>query len=138
MKSLILIISKSPSTGPDTFTLTAMLGNGNGTFQPRVDYYIGTSINNIVLGDFSANGKFDLALSNNSNTLIIPGKGDGTFDLTNVVTVPAPSDFLVAGDFNNDGKLDLALAYKAPGAAFPRWCRTCFRIHRLPVFRSQV
>jgi hypothetical protein len=73
----------------------------------------------VALGDFSANGKLDLALSNNSNTLIVPGKGDGTFDLTNVVTVPAPSDFLVAGDFNNDGKLDLALAYKAPGAAIP-------------------
>lgn len=114
---LILLQFQSPSTGPDTFTLIAMLGNGNGTFQPQVDYSIGTSINNIVLGDFRANGKLDLALSNNSNTLIIPGNGDGTFDLTNVVTVPAPSDFLVAGDFNNDGKLDLALAYKAPGAA---------------------
>jgi hypothetical protein len=114
---LILLQFQSPSTGPDTFTLIAMLGNGNGTFQPQVDYSIGTSINNIVLGDFRANGKLDLALSNNSNTLIIPGNGDGTFDPTNVVTVPAPSDFLVAGDFNNDGKLDLALAYKAPGAA---------------------
>jgi hypothetical protein len=115
---LILLQFQSPSTGPDTFTLTAMLGNGNGTFQPQVDYSIGTSINNIVLGDFSANGKLDLAWSNNSNTFIIPGKGDGTFDLANVVTVPAPSNYLVAGDFNNDGKLDLALAYMAPGG-FP-------------------
>jgi hypothetical protein len=107
---LDLILLRSQST------LTVMLGNGNGTFQPQVDYSIGASIVNIVLGDFSANGKLDLALSNNSSTLIIPGKGDGTFDLANVVTVPALSDYLVAGDFNNDGKLDLALAYKAPGA----------------------
>jgi hypothetical protein len=116
---LILLQFQSPSTGPDTFTLTAMLGNGNGTFQPQVDYSIGTSINNIVLGDFSANGKLDLAWSNNSNTFIIPGKGDGTFDLANTVTVPVPSNYIVAGDFNNDGKLDLALAYRPPGAAVP-------------------
>jgi FG-GAP-like repeat/FG-GAP repeat len=91
-----------------TNTFTVMLGNGDGTFQPPVVYPEGTTLSGGVIGDFNADGKLDLVLSNSTDTLILPGNGDGTFqDSVEVGVVSAGAFDSVAGDFNNDGKLDL-------------------------------
>jgi len=91
------------------YSFAVMLGKGDGTFEASVAYPVDANLGGAALGDFSANGKLDLAFPNTTNTIIVPGNGDGTFDLSKDVTVPAPSQFLLTGDFNNDGKLDLAL-----------------------------
>src|SRR5208282_5988925 len=51
------------------FTMLAvLLGNGDGTFQPAVDYSAAVAISGLVLADFNGDGKIDIAAA---------GLGDG-------------------------------------------------------------
>ena len=92
-------------------TVSVLLGNGNGIFNPKQDYLTGVSPKDIVAGDFNRDGKLDLAVANgNSNTVsMLLGKGDGTFlPKLDAATNLMPYS-LVAEDFNRDGMLDLAV-----------------------------
>ena len=86
-----------------------LISNGDGTFQPAVEYATGLEPEYLAVGDFNGDGKPDLAISNlASNTIsILLNNGNGTF-LAHVdyPTGLAPSN-IITGDFNGDGKLDL-------------------------------
>jgi len=93
-------------------TISILLGKGDGTFQPRVDYAVGSSPLSIVAGDFNGDGKLDLAVANSgSNSIsVLLGNGDGTFQThVDFATNFAPQSVAVA-DFNGDGHLDLVVA----------------------------
>jgi hypothetical protein len=62
-------------------TVSVLLGNGDGTFQPHVDYPTGQAPTSVAIGDFNGDGKLDLAITNqDDNTVsILLGNGDGTF-----------------------------------------------------------
>ncbi len=62
-------------------TVSVLLGNGDGTFQPQVTYAVGQAPQALVAGDFTGDGHLDLAVANGgSNTVsMLLGKGDGTF-----------------------------------------------------------
>ena len=97
--------------------------NGDGTFTvtngPAADFawLAALSGEKIVVGDFNADGKVDVAATgdpSDSATLpVIFSRGDGTFYPTNqpimsfaywdTLTLP------LAGDFNGDGRMDMAL-----------------------------
>ncbi len=93
-------------------TVSILLGNGDGTFQPHVDYAAEFEPTSVTTGDFNHDGHIDLAVSNDENILsIFLGNGDGTFQpRVNYPTTQEPSSILTA-DFNGDGNLDLAVAY---------------------------
>jgi FG-GAP-like repeat len=103
---------QNPVTGTFPSDVSVLLGNGDGTFQPAIQYPVGSSAVAIVAGDFNDDGHLDLATANSQdNTIsVLLGNGDGTFQPQ--VTYPTglgPAG-IVAGDFNGDGKLDLATA----------------------------
>ena len=97
-------------------TVSVLLGNGNGTFQPQQTFATGSYPISVAVGDFNGDGKLDLAVVNSgSNTLSV---------LLNTTTVGAttvsfaPQQTFAAGsvpvsvavgDFNGDGKADLAV-----------------------------
>ena len=93
-------------------TVSVLLGNGNGTFQPQVTYAVGQVPQALVAGDFTGDGRLDLAVANNSsNTVsVLLGKGDGTFAPQVTYAVGNSPVGIVAGDFNGDGRLGLAVA----------------------------
>ncbi len=95
-----------------TNTVSILLGNGDGTFQPRVDYGTGKCAQSVTAGDFNGDSKLDLAVANScDNTVsILLGKGDGTFQPHVDYAVGSAPGQLTTGDFNGDGKLDLAVA----------------------------
>src|SRR5260370_11511182 len=93
-------------------TISILLGKGDGTFQPHVDYAVGSSPLSIVAGDFNGDGTIDLAVANSgSNSIsILLGNGDGTFQThVDFATNFAPQSVATA-DFNGDGHLDLVVA----------------------------
>ncbi|HEX7368075.1 MAG TPA: VCBS repeat-containing protein [Candidatus Saccharimonadales bacterium] len=99
-------------------TVSILLGNGDGTFQPAVNYTVGTSPFSVTTGDFNGDGKTDLAVANDgSGTVsILLGNGDGTFQpKTDYITGSLPH-IVTTGDFNGDGKTDLAVTNSYNGA----------------------
>jgi hypothetical protein len=94
-------------------TVSILLGNGDGTFQPPSNYPVQVGAISIAVGDFNRDGKLDLAVANgnypSSSISILLGNGDGTFRAAvNYEIVGAPY-VVVVGDFNRDGKPDLAV-----------------------------
>ena len=94
-------------------TVSVLLGNGNGTFQPAVIYGSGGQFSSPVLvADLRRNGKLDLVVANENSLAVLMGNGDGTFQAAAVTATPTELDSgdgsLAIGDFNSDGKLDVA------------------------------
>lgn len=97
-------------------TVSILLGNGDGTFKPKVDLPTGRAPVSVVAANFhdTTNSNLDLAVANfNDNTIsLFPGNGDGTFGTpTTLVTGLGPSA-ITTGDFNGDGHQDIAVADK--------------------------
>jgi len=93
-------------------TVSILLANADGTFQPRVDYATGVEPGAIAVADFNGDHNLDLAVANwASGTLsILLGNGDGTFQPHIDYSVGGGYAAAIAvGDFNHDNKLDLAV-----------------------------
>ena len=93
-------------------TMSVLLGNGDGTFQPKTDYATGTSPAGVAVGDFNGDGKADIAVANTgaNSVSVLLGNGDGTFQPKTDIALPLTPVALTVGDFNGDGKADLAVA----------------------------
>jgi hypothetical protein len=89
-----------------------LMGNGDGTFQPEVDYGAGPGdcANSVVAADFNGDGKLDLAFADACQGFlsILLGNGDGTFQPAVQYAHGTAPLALATGDFNGDGKIDLA------------------------------
>jgi Bacterial Ig-like domain (group 3)/FG-GAP-like repeat len=95
-------------------TITVLLGNGNGSFQPKVNY-TGCVTGNpmkILLADFNRDGNTDIAVGcsggSQGGLVVLLGNGGGTFQAP--VSYPSGDvTGLAMGDFNSDGILDIAV-----------------------------
>ena len=110
---LDLIAANSPSTGNGS--ISALLGNGNGTFQSAVNTTVGTRPRYFAAGDFNRDGKQDLALSqtisdNNLRILLVNGSGGFSSQSTLSMGVEAAPRGVISADFNADGYLDVAVS----------------------------
>jgi len=92
-------------------TISVLLGNGNGTFQPVVNYPDGSDLYAVAAGDFNGDGKLDLVTSSFGGTVsVLLGKGDGTFQVVGNYVFDYAHFWVTVGDFNGDGKPDLVVA----------------------------
>ncbi len=104
----------STGTNPTDSTISVFLGQGDGTFQPRVTYETGVSPSSLLVADFNGDGKQDLAMgtcgssgSCVSTLSLLFGNGDGTFQAHRDLDLGLFGSPLAVGDFNHDGKTDV-------------------------------
>ena len=99
-------------------TISVLIGNGNGSFQAKVDYNVGSQPVSLAVGDFNGDGKTDIAVANQSGkTLsILLGNGDGTFRAaTSISTGTDVPTSIQTVDWNLDGKADLLVVSSYTG-----------------------
>jgi hypothetical protein len=90
---------------------TIFLGNGDGTFRYGSTIPVpGDFFAVFVAGDFSGNGRLDLATADSadSEVWVYQNNGNGTFAAPVIYNVDSGAFTLVSADFNGDGILDLA------------------------------
>jgi uncharacterized membrane protein len=97
-----------------------LIGNGNGTFKPAVNYPAANSPFNVVAADLNGDGKLDVVVSNwgtpNAGTndgavTVLQGKGNGTFQPAQTFSSGgAEAPAVAVADVNKDGRPDIVLA----------------------------
>ena len=65
-----LDLATSDFNGGSGNTVSILLGNGDGTFQPHVDYPTPSGPNQLIAGDFNGDGRLDLAVADQGATSV--------------------------------------------------------------------
>ena len=97
--------------------ISVLFNDGSGGFAAAVNIPAGTNPSAIVSGDYTGDGKNDLAVANrgSGNVSILVNSGSGSFAApVNIATGNAPSG-IAQGFLNNDTRLDLAVSNQTDG-----------------------
>lgn len=96
-------------------SVSILLGNGDGTFQPFVDYAMGDDPRGMALLDADGDGDMDVATANNGsgNVALALNDGAGVLSAPTFFDGGGVGEFaLTAADMNNDGILDLLVGLR--------------------------
>jgi hypothetical protein len=107
-------------------SVSVLLGNGDGTFQPATDIPVGSGqfagTNYVAVDDFNRDGKRDIvAVNENDGSIsLLLGNGNGTFQapITTLVGSGPTSNpwVVVTGDINRDGNADIIVSNEGDDA----------------------
>jgi hypothetical protein len=105
-----LAVINNPAPNNTGGSISVLLSNGDGTFQPAVNYPVAHPLA-IAVADFNGDGNVDLAVGDGgvNGIVLLPGKGDGTFGAAITAEQGQSATSMAVADFNGDGKPDLAI-----------------------------
>jgi hypothetical protein len=110
------------NNGCNTYGLTILLGNGDGTFQAPLFTANFGGLYFVASGDFNGDGKQDLAVIGALPTnltvpavFILLGNGDGTLTLKTTQTGFTTPNLIALGDFNGDAIADKRQLWNSTG-----------------------
>jgi hypothetical protein len=90
-------------------TISILLGNGDGSFQPATTVGGDTNSYVIVSADLNGDQRADLVITGDSGVTVLLSHGDGTFEPPQHLDGGVSPGQVVVDDFNSDGKPDLAV-----------------------------
>jgi hypothetical protein len=98
-----------------TGDVAVFLNKGDGTLGAKTDVVAGPGTDDVVIGDFTGDGKLDVVSSNGANggpgsVTVLAGVGDGTLRPPVPYLVGFGAGPLAAGDFDGNGALDVVVA----------------------------
>jgi hypothetical protein len=103
-----LDLATASTTIDGNYTASILLGKGDGSFQPKVDYITSGYTSAVRIGDLNRDGKPDLVTASwfGSRVSALLGNGNGTFKARVDYPASGPYDAEIS-DLNHDGKPDL-------------------------------
>lgn len=97
----------------NTANVSILKNNGNGTFQPAVNYETGNFPNSVFCADLDGDSDLDLAVANyhDARTIsILKNNGNGTFQSPVSYGIGGDVASVFCADLDGDSDLDLAAA----------------------------
>jgi hypothetical protein len=111
-----IVVAGSPSTfvaggNYENFTLSVLLGNGEGTFQKPQTLPVDTALYSVVVADVNGDGRPDIVTGGDGGINVLLGNGDGTFQNPRTYSVTGAYHLWMAvADVNGDGRPDIVTA----------------------------
>ncbi len=92
-------------------SVSILLGNGDGSFQPPRNFGTGAGSNFVAVGDVNGDGTADLVVADvvGNDVSVLLGNGDGSFQPARSFAAGTRPYALALADFNGDGVPDLAV-----------------------------
>ena len=92
-------------------SVSVLLGNGNGTFQPHLDFVVGAFPDSIVVGDLNGDQFSDIVICQSdgqtSTLSVFLSKGDGSFNAATTIPLTEGAAIAAISDINGDSSVDL-------------------------------
>jgi hypothetical protein len=112
-----LVIIETSGGGLDLGVTRVRVGDRAGGMRSRTSLQASIGPAQVLLADFDADRRPDMAVSNSGTDLVLlyPGLADGEFGATQFLAAGDGPEGLAAGDFDADGDRDLAVANRSAG-----------------------
>jgi hypothetical protein len=106
-----LVLAQMTNSNGNQGRITVLLGQGNGQFQFKGTYEVGTSWKSVAVADVTGDGQQDVIAAGAGGALmVLPGNGDGTLRSPSVLSFGGDHDRLMVTDVNGDKAPDLVVA----------------------------